>query len=46
MAYNVISENMLTEESEFLDILRLAAIDEITCQNLVRACPEMVKGSG
>jgi hypothetical protein len=31
---------MLTEESEFPEIRRLAAINEITGKNQVRACPE------
>jgi hypothetical protein len=37
---------MLTEESEFPEIRRLAAIDEITGQNQVRTCPELMKDSG
>jgi hypothetical protein len=35
---------MLTEESEFPEIRRLAAINEIKGENQVRACPEHVKG--
>jgi hypothetical protein len=46
MAFNLISEKMLAEESEFPEIRRLAAIVEITGQNQIRACPEMMEDSG